>query len=308
MVLIISISNDYSTSEVISWFIKKDVKFLRVNKGELEKIVFVNNSFQLFIKGESYSLNEFKFIWYRKGDLFPNYLKENTEMNSFLFQENKNLKEYFYYLLHKIPHLNSYEKGDINKLIVLDKAKEVGLKTPNFFITSEKEDFQKIKSKQKTELITKTISGNPSFSTALKRYVMYTKKVETITDDRFFPSLFQQYIKKKYELRIFYLGGVFFSMAIFPKSHSSMIDIRNEKEASNRNMPYKLPKKIEEKIIKLMKSLDLESGSIDMLVTEEEHYYFLEVNPVGQFGYVAEPCNYNINEMIANYIIERAKT
>ncbi len=308
MVLIISINNDYSTSEIISWFIKKDVKFLRVNKGELEKIVFVNNSFQLFIKGKSYNLNEFKFVWYRKGDLFPNYLKENTEMNSFLFQENKNLKKYFYYLLHKIPHLNSYEKGDINKLIVLDKAKEIGLKIPNFFITSEKEDFQKIKSKQKTELITKTISGNPSFSTALKRYVMYTKKVETITDDRFFPSLFQQYIKKKYELRIFYLGGVFFSMAILPKSHSSMIDIRNEKEASNRNIPYKLPEKIEEKIIKLMKSLDLESGSIDMLVTEEEHYYFLEVNPVGQFGYVAEPCNYNINEMIANYIIERAKT
>ena len=307
MVLIISIHNDYSTSEVISWFIKKNIKFLRINKGELEKIVFGNNSFQLFIKGKSYNLSKFKFIWYRKGDLFPNYLMENTEMNSFLYQENKNLKEYFYYLLNKIPHLNTYEKGDINKLIVLDKAKEKGLKVPDFFIVSEKEDFQKIKNQKGTELITKTISGNPSFSTKSRKYIMYTKKVNTINDTVFFPSLFQEFIDKKYELRIFYLDGIFFSMAIFPKSDKAMIDIRNEKEADNRNIPYKLPKDIEGKIIKLMKSLELESGSIDMLVTKEEQYYFLEVNPVGQFGYVSEPCNYNINEMIANHIIKKSE-
>ncbi len=306
MVLIISIHNDYSTSEVIAWLIKKKVKFLRVNKGELEKVVFVDNSFKLFVKGVPYNLNDFKFIWYRKGDLFPNYLREDSEVSSFLFQENKNLKEYFYYLLNKIPHLNSYEKGDINKLIVLDKAREIGLKVPDFFIVSEKEDFQKIKEENKKSLITKTICGNPSFSTKTKRYIMHTTKVDAVCDDQFFPSFFQEYIKKEYELRIFYIGGIFFSMAIFPESENTMVDIRNEKNASNRNIPYKLPNGVEQKIGQLMKILELESGSIDMLVTKEEHYYFLEVNPVGQFGYVAEPCNYNINKTIANYIIEKS--
>src|SRR5690606_41647080 len=63
---------------------------------------------------------------------------------------------------------------------------------------------------------------------------------------------------------------------------------------SNRTVAFNLPSDIENKLTKLMNVLSLNFGSIDMIVSKNREYYFLEVNPVGQFGMVSFPCNYNI--------------
>jgi glutathione synthase/RimK-type ligase-like ATP-grasp enzyme len=52
-----------------------------------------------------------------------------------------------------------------------------------------------------------------------------------------------------------------------------------------------------------MKTIGMKSGSIDLIVDENNDYIFLEVNPIGQFAQVSIPCNYYIEEYIANYLI-----
>lgn len=42
----------------------------------------------------------------------------------------------------------------------------------------------------------------------------------------------------------------------------------------------------------------------NIVVDEKGDYYFLEVNPVGQYGMVEFPCNYKLNEKIAKYLID----
>ena len=49
--------------------------------------------------------------------------------------------------------------------------------------------------------------------------------------------------------------------------------------------------------------LNLNCGSVDMIVDKNGEYVFLEINPVGQYGMVNEPCNYNLDHLIANYLI-----
>jgi glutathione synthase/RimK-type ligase-like ATP-grasp enzyme len=56
-----------------------------------------------------------------------------------------------------------------------------------------------------------------------------------------------------------------------------------------------------------MIKLGLDSGSIDMIVSTEGKYIFLEVNPVGQFGMVSYPCNYYIERDIADYLSQPKK-
>ena len=51
-----------------------------------------------------------------------------------------------------------------------------------------------------------------------------------------------------------------------------------------------------------MKLADLDTGSIDMMYSTDGEYYFLEVNPVGQFGMVSYPCNYYIEKEIATIL------
>ena len=52
-----------------------------------------------------------------------------------------------------------------------------------------------------------------------------------------------------------------------------------------------------------MDNLDLNSGSIDIILTPDNKYVFLEVNPVGQFEQVSFPCNYGLFKEVAEYLI-----
>ena len=123
----------------------------------------------------------------------------------------------------------------------------------------------------------------------------------SFNDINFSQSLFQQYIPKKYEIRSFYLKGQFRSMAIFSQQNEkTKLDFRNyDQERPNRNVPYNLPKSLEQKLHKLMLKLDINCGSMDIIVTPDDQYYFLEVNPFGQFQWLSKGCNYFLERMIA---------
>lgn len=121
----------------------------------------------------------------------------------------------------------------------------------------------------------------------------------------FFPTLFQSYIEKDYELRIFFVFQKCFPMAIFSQSNEqTKIDFRNyDRNLPNRTVPYVLPNVIKSQILRLITKLGLTSGSIDMIVTPKKEYVFLEVNPIGQFAQVSKPCNYYLEREIARLLI-----
>ena len=109
---------------------------------------------------------------------------------------------------------------------------------------------------------------------------------------------------KEIELRIFYLHGEFYSSAIFSqRDPQTRIDFRHyNNEKPNKVIPYKLPVEQEKKLQSLMQISGLNSGSIDMVLTDKGEYVFLEINPIGQFEQVSIPCNYNIFKKIAEIL------
>jgi glutathione synthase/RimK-type ligase-like ATP-grasp enzyme len=125
----------------------------------------------------------------------------------------------------------------------------------------------------------------------------------------FYPTLFQEYLEKEYELRIFYCFGKLYSMAIFSQNDKQTeIDFRQYNyDKPNRNVPYKLPKLISQKIVKLMNYFGCKTGSIDMVKTKDGRYVFLEINPVGQFGMTSKPCHYYIEKVLAIQLIKTDK-
>jgi glutathione synthase/RimK-type ligase-like ATP-grasp enzyme len=93
-------------------------------------------------------------------------------------------------------------------------------------------------------------------------------------------------------------------MAIFSqRDEQTRVDFRNfNKSKPNRNIPFLLPKQLKEKLTKFMKTLNLNTGSIDMIYSTKKEFVFLEVNPVGQVGWLSENCNYYIERDIAYYL------
>ncbi|WP_228414336.1 hypothetical protein [Chryseobacterium sp. CH21] len=118
-----------------------------------------------------------------------------------------------------------------------------------------------------------------------------------------FHHFFQEKIEKDFEIRTFYLNGHCWSMAIFSQNdEQTKTDFRKyNKKKPNRNVPYLLPKHIEDKIELLMKSLDINCGSLDFIKAGEK-YYFLEINPIGQFSSLSRTCNYALEQKLAEYL------
>jgi D-alanine-D-alanine ligase-like ATP-grasp enzyme len=96
-------------------------------------------------------------------------------------------------------------------------------------------------------------------------------------------------------------------MAVCSQNHEqTKTDFRKYLSADkgiNRYISFQLPDYIEIKLTKLMVGLGLETGSIDLILTNNGQFIFLEVNPVGQFGMTSAPCNYHIEKDIAQQLI-----
>jgi glutathione synthase/RimK-type ligase-like ATP-grasp enzyme len=181
---------------------------------------------------------------------------------------------------------------------------------PETYIATKKEDLVTFLGRHK-KIITKGIKNNgfnltPSHSISSLTMIVSKSDLNEISDC-FAPSLFQEYLDKIFELRIFYFNKKFYSAAIFSQNdEKTKVDFRNYNDKKpNRVVPYNLPFQVEESLHNFVKKCNLTSGSIDMIVSKEMQYYFLEINPVGQFDWISKACNQYLEKDIALFFYER---
>jgi hypothetical protein len=123
--------------------------------------------------------------------------------------------------------------------------------------------------------------------------------------DGYLPSIeYLDEIYKSFEVRAFFIDNEWYSMAIFSQNdEQTKTDFRQYNSLKpNRFVPFRLPQVIILKLVALMKQLNYQTGSIDMVCNKKGEFIFLEVNPVGQFGMTSIPCNYCIEKIIAEKI------
>jgi ATP-GRASP peptide maturase of grasp-with-spasm system len=305
-ILISSSSLDASTDHVIDWIysLKKDVQIIRINDDQNYCLSFECNDIAiLYGEQQKVLLSQIDSFWYRRGRIRYHF-KKNIFFDDLRDEENKVLEEYIHYKLKEKRTVNDYFNSNVNKLIVLEEAKKVGLLIPDTFLMENKQDV--INELSSNPLITKNYLAAAGFDFDDCSGVVFTIAVEKndIEEANFSPSLFQHNIEKKIEIRTFYFKGEMWSMAIFSQLHEqTKTDFRIYNNVNpNKNIPFQLPADIESKIDKLMKRVNLDCGSIDFILTANNDYVFLEINPVGQFGMVSIPCNYNVEKKIAKYL------
>lgn len=316
MILIISINYDYSTSIVAEWLLHYDRKFEIITETEIitDLVTTIDAKGKVKINfklsnGKTFDLSRISSFWYRRNKfLFVNDIP-NPELREFklhLDTEYKKLGEYLFERTETIGGIGSYFNSDPNKLLVLQRAAKVGLDVPMTAIVTSRDKLRSYFLKRR--FINKNISEVINFK---KRGRFISSKTIEVNfkniEKDFAPSLFQELVPKKYELRIFFLREEFYAMAIFSQmDNQTCIDFRNYNyRKPNRTVPFKLPTEVQKKLTCLMKELGYNTGSIDMIVTPEDKYVFLEVNPVGQFGMVSKPCNYFIERKIAQTLIRK---
>jgi len=300
MVTIISEKGDISSNEVIEYLVSKNVDFVRKNEYDFSQ-------FSYLLKNEKSALPN--IIWHRRGQL---YLNPNETLVKELKEFLKNEELITNYSFEKINKLtNKYYIGGVydedlhEKIYDLYLARECGLIVPDTLITNTKNHLVSFKKKYK-KIITKPIK-NP-FIHIDKDKIYFTSHnflvdnnyIEGL-DDYFTISKFQEYIEKEVEIRAFYFEGSFFSMAIFSQyDDKTKIDFRNfNTESHNKEVPFSLPRLVTRKLTKLLNKKNINTCSIDLILSPDNDFVFLEINPQGQFGWVSKNCNYYIEEFIA---------
>lgn len=206
-----------------------------------------------------------------------------------------------------LDRLNSILSAE-NKLKQLLIAKEVGLEVPPTIFSNNREDIFKFLEIHQDQVVVK-MQGVLSWSMTGSSDFFYTKKIsskdlEHSTVLSTYPMIYQKLIEKEYELRIIYVDGECFCGKI-PSLPSHIIDWRIPGVQFNWEKS-EIPELEKNNLKKLMDSLDLKFGAIDMIKSTDGKYYFLEVNPNGEWGMLQKFLDLPIAESIAQTLIRNS--
>ncbi|CAM1351823.1 hypothetical protein [Tenacibaculum ascidiaceicola] len=316
MILVLTYSMyEQCTDPVVDWLLEDNVSFFKLNLEDLvtKKVSYcvdvINND--ILIEGKSIK-DAIDVIWYRRFYSILDYIPfdENNkileQVNEEADSEIKTFLEYLkYFFKDKIimPEMPTYGE---NKLIFLDYAKKAGLSCPETIVTNDKEELLKFYYRNDGEIISKPLYFSNYFIKGEETYSIYTttfkKEMVEKAPDKFFPTLFQEKVSSLHEIRIFYLDGKIFSTAAITTNSEKNVDIKLNYYTDHIHwVNYQLPQDIEDKLRVFMKSINLNTGSIDILKTENG-FKFIEVNPVGQFLAPGNYGNYYLEYEIKNWL------
>jgi ATP-grasp ribosomal peptide maturase len=113
--------------------------------------------------------------------------------------------------------------------------------------------------------------------------------------------LFQHRIPKQYEVRVTVVGSTVFAVRLDAASEAARIDWRTDYDAVSYQV-IELPDRIASALLALLGRLGLPYGAIDLIVDPDDRWWFLEINPNGQWGWIAGATGLPIAAAIATYL------
>ncbi|HKF56541.1 MAG TPA: grasp-with-spasm system ATP-grasp peptide maturase [Blastocatellia bacterium] len=335
MICILSQSSlEVTTEAVIDWLRSWGIPFVRINGTDIDSCpgptFSINNedsAVWIFVDGVPINAESIKVVWYRRWAHNHHYRQSSLfaaeshrdhynflEATSHFGSELRAVSSFFFRSLDGAEWLGHPSTSVPNKLQVLSLARQAGLDIPDTLVTNDVDNARQFAAKH-GQIITKPVGDVLSCAFDGRPFGTYTNLVPASLLDPAeencwrgsFPSLFQEKLEKKYEIRSFYLDGRFYGMAMFTQTRpSTKVDFRKYSWADPvRTVPYKLPDETEAGLRELMDRLRLDTGSIDMVRTTDGRTVFLEINPVGQFGMVSIPCNYHLEREVASALAGR---
>jgi glutathione synthase/RimK-type ligase-like ATP-grasp enzyme len=170
------------------------------------------------------------------------------------------------------------------KAYQLKIAQEVGLRIPTTLMTNDPDEARRfVDARAYRKVVYK------SFSSTEQEW----RETRILRDDEMLlldqvshaPVIFQHYVEAKYDLRISTVGDELFPAAIHSQQTDYTVDCRIDISQA-KIAAVEIPDDIEDRLRELKRCLGLVYGAIDMRLTPEGDYVFLEINPGGQFMYI----------------------
>lgn len=309
--LIISSTIDFSTDLVCYRLLSAGKRFYRLNRDEFSKHRIVvdlqKKDMRIEIEDKVYiaGFEEVKGIYFRAPVFLRTQSKKELTLN-----EQLERNQWSSFLRNLIVFKNAFwinNPVDVyraeNKMYQLCIAKECGFKIPKTMITNS----SKIQINDDNEYIIKSLDTALFYDMEKKREMFTYSNVVRGEELREYdlkqaPIFVQEFLEPKIDCRITYISENIFPVMIKKNDRGIYGDWRFYKEQLDY-VPFKLPEDVKSSINQLMNELNLKFGGIDLAYANGE-YYFIEVNPTGEWGWLEIRAGMDISSAIKDALCE----
>jgi hypothetical protein len=181
----------------------------------------------------------------------------------------------------------------------LSLAQSIGLRIPDTLISNDPAEVSDFIQNHGCRVIHKAMTAPPHFFIGTERWNEDARPM-LLRDLPLAPTIFQEEIFGPADIRATVIGNVIFSARFARSGDRSLVDSRLDMDVPCELC--ELPVTIKDKLIRLMNKLGLVFGTVDLRVTDDNEYVFLEVNPQGQFLYVEILTGMPITAALAEFL------
>jgi len=188
-------------------------------------------------------------------------------------------------------------------------AQQIGLAIPPTLMTNDPEEARDFWARHGNNVIYKMFRALPEAWRETRR--LKPEDAALAEAVRLTPIIFQPFVEAVADIRATVIGNEVYAASTdsregeYPADFRFNLNLRWEK--------HRLPSAVEDKLRNLMELMGLEYGAIDLRLTPEGEYVFLEINPAGQFLWVELATEQKISAALAAHLMaatpsERALT
>lgn len=307
--LIISSTIDFSTDLVCYRLLTDNKSFYRLNRDEFSKheieVDLQKKYMRIAINNKEYyaDFKSVKGIYFRA----PVFLRTQSKKELTL-DEQLERNQWSSFLRNLIVFQNAIwinNPVDVyraeNKMYQLCVAQACGFKIPKTQVTNS----SAIEIENEQDYIVKSLDTALFYDVENNREMFTYSNVVRGSELKQYdlkqaPIFIQEFLQPKIDCRITFVGGKVFPVKILRNDVGIYGDWRFYKEQLEY-VPFELPENIECLVTKLMNELHLNFGGIDLAYADGE-YYFIEVNPTGEWGWLEVKTEMKISSAIESVL------
>jgi glutathione synthase/RimK-type ligase-like ATP-grasp enzyme len=182
-----------------------------------------------------------------------------------------------------------------HKPFQLTLAQRIGLEIPPTLMTNDPDEARDFWRRHDGNVIYKQFLALPDAWRETRR--VRPEEAELFAEVRWAPVIFQRYVDADADIRVTAVGEELFAGAADVRALTYTTDVRLNLGVAYR--AHQLPDDVAARLRRLMRELGLLYGAIDMRLTPDGRYVFLEINPAGQFLYIEQLTGQKISAALA---------
>jgi glutathione synthase/RimK-type ligase-like ATP-grasp enzyme len=248
--------------------------------------------------GRSIMLADVNTIWWRRPRLPEELADRDAVTSEFVHNE----WEHFLDGIEPFSNVRWVNPPEANhraqrKAVQLNAAHVEGLRVPHTVITNDPNAVRALAAKG-IPLIYKRL-GTVCRPTTVTRPLLPEdlKRLDALPNC---PAIFQEQIEAKLDIRVTIIGSELYAAEIDSQSGDAPLDWRLDYTVPFR--PHTLDNETACQLRALMRKLNLVYGAVDLRLTPEGEYVFLEINPSGQYLFIELLANIPLTERMAAFL------